>query len=246
MQPNLRSFFIPLVRHEFNRKRGRRRQLMSRSWRLTYFLFFLAIALVLTTYFSFSYQIQLNYIWYIFLGLPWAIFGLSISKITREWSGETVGWWLTIPCSRQTLISAKFVAAFMRSVLIALAAYFLILLFGGYATLISAGLSFKYFGSFAESGIYFVTFDICSFPLAITSGLLYGALVRTKWRPAIPLFWIIWGVGWGMSGSLGLIRPSEQSFQISFALILTVVISWAASWLLLVLTAWLLEKKLDL
>lgn len=246
MQPGLKSVFVPLVRHELNRNRGRRRQRMNRQWRLTYLLFFLMITLVLTTYFSLSYKIQLNYIWYVFFGLPWAIFGLTISRIVREWRGETVGWWLTLPCSRQTLISAKFAAGFMMSILIALAVYVLILLFGGYAALISATLSLKDFGSFAESGLWFFFLDICSFPLAIAFGLLYGTLAQTKWRPAIPLFWIIWSLGWSIGGSLGWIRPSDPSIQLSFTMILTVLISWTISWLLLVLTAWLLEKKLDL
>ncbi|MDD9148356.1 MULTISPECIES: ABC-2 transporter permease [unclassified Sporolactobacillus] len=250
MEPNLKSVLVPLVRHEFRRRHRRRRQWMSKQWQLAYGLFFLAVILILTTYFSLFHTIQLNYIWFVFLGLPWAMFGLSISRIVREWKGETVGWWLTLPYSRQTLILAKFIAGLMRSLLIALAAYVLIFLFGGYATLISASLSLQDFGVFAESGLYFFLLDICFFPLAIAFGLLYGTLIRTKWRPAVPLFWIVLSIGWGMGWSIGdpseWIQASGQSLQIPSLPIPAVLIGWVLSGLLIMLAGWLLEKKLDL
>ncbi|WKB35691.1 ABC transporter permease subunit [Terrilactibacillus sp. S3-3] len=130
--------FIPLVKHEFKRRRdAKRHRMMNKQWRRFYLFFLFIAALIVTTFFSLSYRIHLTAIWNFDWVIPWIIFVLSVGVVKREWANETVGWWLSLPYSRRLLIIAKFWAMVGRGILIAVSAYLLIAIFGGYATLVS-------------------------------------------------------------------------------------------------------------
>lgn len=243
MELNNTHVFLPLLKHELIRRGRRNKGQLTKQWRLIYAISFVISIAVVATYFSMTYQIQLKYIWYVYWSIPFFIFGFGISKISREWNNETVGWWLTLPYPRHTLIMTKFWAVVIRGVLIASAVYVLILAFGAYATWISPKLSFTQFGAFAQFGLVLLLIDICAFPFTSSIGILYGTLKHTKWRPAIPLFWMIWGIGWGVIGPMGWI---QQAFLPTLDIVIIIAIAWIVSCLLLLLAAWLLDQKIDL
>lgn len=237
----LKTLFL----HELKRRRENGRKGINAQWRLVYFFSFIVIAMILTIYFNLIYHVQLKYIWNICWGIPWMIFGLSISLIHREWRNETVGWWLTFPYPRSTLVVAKFWAMLVRGVSLACSILLLIIVFGAFATLVSSTLSFGDFLAFIKSGLIPILLDLAALPLAVGAGLILGTLGRTKFRPAMPLFWIIWGLSWGLSGSAGWFEPLSQ-FKIPIELVAAIIGSWLLTWILILLASWLLEKKLDL
>lgn len=246
MQAIKNQSFSALLRHETRwvRKNGRPR--LSRQWWMIYAIFFLAAALILTTYFSLSYHIEMNYIWSVCWGIPWVVFGFSIAKIRREWGNGTVGWWLALPYSRWKLIAAKFLAMLVRGAAIALLAFVLIILFGAYATLISSSLSFHDFQVFILSGWLPILLDLASLPLLTGLGLLLGILRQSTWRPASILFWVFWGILWSLFSSTGWFQNVYNGRYDPLALFAAVIISGIAALLMLLLSSWLLDKKLDL
>lgn len=250
MLSNENNSLVPLVRHEFRRRRGaKKRRSMNKQWRRFYLGFFIIAALIVSTYLSLSYRIDLKAVWNFDWAVPWIIFGLSIGAVKHEWVGETAGWWLSLPYSRRRLVNAKFFAMVGRGILIAVSAFVLIAIFGGYAALISHSLTFADFQSFILKGSYFLAVVIGLTPLAAGAGITYGVISRSTWRHAIWLFWAIWILSWSIissSGNLGIFVYPFDRYPAYFALFSGIAVSWLISWLLLLLSAYMLERYLDL
>jgi hypothetical protein len=241
-----KHFFSALLHHETSWFRESGKRGMSRQWRMIYTIFFAAVALILTTYFSRSFHLELKYIWNVCWGIPWIVFGISIGKIKREWGNGTVDWWLSLPYSRWKLIAAKFMAMLIRGTGIALLIFVLIILFGAYATLISSNLSFHDFLTFIRSGWLPMLLDLAAFPLMSSLGLTLGVLHQSIWRPAGILFWICWGILWSLGSATGWLVPLYKGDYVLSGVTAAVAVSWLICGLFLYLSAWLLENKLDL
>lgn len=126
----------------------------------------------------------------IFLSFP-----ISLRLLKREWSGNTIGWWLQLPYSRKILLGAKFTAGLIRFLKIATIVLLISLIFWFGGLLISPDIWSQY--SLAESflkliRIYLQILSIC--PLLIVFGMLTVILQKTKFSVIIPFFWVIYGV----------------------------------------------------
>jgi hypothetical protein len=115
----------------------------------------------------------------------------SIAVIKREWSGQTVSWWLTLPYSRSELLLAKLVGVYIR--FLELVAWSIVIL----ALLAAAGMLLNPFlwtipviGSLAVAAVKYYLLIAAASPLAITLGLLLAVIRHSRLSPLIPPIWI--------------------------------------------------------
>ena len=246
------NVFMPLVKHELkwrgNVKKNRRR--MPRAWRLTYFAFFIILVLVFTTYASLNGHIHMDGTWYFTWGLPFVIFGISIGRVNREWQNETIGWWLTLPYSRRQLITTKFVASLLMSLMICAGIFILVTLFGLYVMLLNGGSFRSLAGPFFLSGLKWFLLLISLSPFAASFGTFMGTLSHTKAKPALPLLWV--GL-WAMfplvsmnSSTINFFNERNIGFPFTELILLPILISWILTYILVRLSAYLLDRHLTL
>ncbi|MFT8317698.1 MAG: hypothetical protein ABF651_05415 [Sporolactobacillus sp.] len=243
---NKHSLFFPqLIRHELNSGRWRRKRHQNKAWRITNFVFYLTVALLVTTYFSLKVNLELKYIWNVCWGIPWIAFGISIGNIKIESSEGTIGWWLALPYPRLALISSKFWAMILRSLKIMCFIFLAIIAFAAYAVLISKGLTWNGFQNFLAYGLEPILLTLLALPFMVSVGTLAGVLRVTRWRQAMSMLWVIWGLSWGLGSSTGIftIVNHTRGFIIIGSVFLA---SFVISLILLRIAAWILEKQLDI
>jgi ABC-2 type transport system permease protein len=246
------NVFIPLVKHELKWRRNMRknRRRMPRGWRLTYAAFFLILVLGFTTYGSLNGNIHLEGTWYFTWGLPFMIFGISINRVNREWQNETIGWWLSLPYSRSKLITTKFVASLLMSLLMCIVIFILVTLFGLYVMLLNGNPIGSSEGLFLLSGLKWFLLLIAVSPFAASFGTFMGTLAHTKARPALPLLWVFFWVMFpimGMSGiNFDIFNERSIGFPFTEFIILPILISWILAYILVRLSAYLLDRHLTL
>ncbi|CAM3222093.1 hypothetical protein [Sporolactobacillus spathodeae] len=237
-------FFLPLICHEFNRKRWTRGTGHRSIWRPTNLIFYGLIAIIVLFLLNNKTHFHdLGLIWNVCWGLPWIAFGISIGAIRHELRQDTVGWWLALPYARLTLISSKFWAMMLRSVQIISVIFLAIIAYVAMALLLSQSGSLSAFLHFLQRGIEPVLLDLLVLPLMVSSGLTLGTIFLTRWRHALNKFWVLWGLFWFFFSSFGgytffLTNGQTFFFLISCSLIIAL--------LLLIFSAWLLEHKADI
>jgi ABC-2 type transport system permease protein len=246
------NVFISLIKHELKRRGNikKNRRKLSRGWRLTYAAFFLLLALVFTTYGALNGHIHLEGTWYFTWGLPFMIFGISINRVNREWQNETIGWWLSLPYSRGTLITTKFVASLLMSLMFCFAIYFLVTLFGLYMMLLNGNFIGNLTGIFLLPGLKWFLLLIALSPFAASFGTFMGTLSHTKARPAMVLLWILFWAMFpivGMSGqNFGFFNERNIGFPFTELIFLPILFSWILAYILVRLSAYLLDRHLTL
>src|SRR4051812_10249224 len=90
----------------------------NKQKKLTKFIYagvFVIIGLIFLTKLSLAGKFQPTMLWNILYGLPFAWLAVSRGTMKRELRNNTIGWWLSLPLSRQSLILAKFISACWRS-----------------------------------------------------------------------------------------------------------------------------------
>ncbi|MFX3617688.1 MAG: ABC transporter permease subunit [Sporolactobacillus sp.] len=238
-------FFPQLIRHELKSGYWRRKKSRNKTWRRINFIFYLALALLVTTYFGLKVHLELKYVWNVCWGIPWIAFGISIGNIKIESSEGTIGWWLALPYSRIALISSKFWAMILRSLKIMCLIFLAIIAFAAYAVLISKGLTWNDFQNFLAHGLEPILLSLLALPFMVSAGTLAGVIRLTRWRQAMSMFWVIWGLSWGLGSSTGIysiIRYASELIIIGCFLLASLAISL----LILFIAARLLEKQLDI
>ncbi|MGP0577940.1 ABC-2 transporter permease [Paenibacillus peoriae] len=254
---NSSGLFKDLIRHEFRnkgswRKQGRNR--LPRSWRLVYFSLFLIAAFAISLYFALHNQLELTRLWYVTLGLPYMIIFMGVGSLRREWENDTYGWWLTLPYPRIWLISAKWIAAILQTMVVIL----LLFVVGSlYALFISSTIqpyTFADAASFIVTGLNWFVMIIAFTPLVIALGLLTASTKYSTLRPLNPILWILLMGGGSVfywSGDQGLYEQFDhaqtgQWFPFTWHFPIAVLMSWVTAYALIRLSAYLLEKKLSI
>ncbi len=156
-------------------------------WRL-YVYFFCFLALV-----SLGYAISRGAVGPIALTafIPFLLFPAfvsSIGLIGREWSGQTVSWWLTLPYPRAELLLAKLVGMFIRflkGVAVSVALLALFALAG--ALLYPAAWTAGALGAAAVVAARLYLLIIVISPLAITLGMLIAVTRKSRLSPLTPI-----------------------------------------------------------
>lgn len=252
--------FAPLVRHELKWSRhlniteGKNR--FSR-WTLFYVVLAVAIGIGFFTYAVMQGNFHPQFMWYFTFWLPWMAFGFAIHIVTREWQHNTFGWWLALPYSRMTLITAKFAAILLQASLVYCGLFSVIILLSLYAQLLPGHLPFDMF-AFLLWGFFFFLLFIATFPIMVAVGILIGILTKSRKKPVLPLLgivlWAVWGgfywllsIGEGdknLYTSLSEASPTVY-IPVSPLLVGSIAASWIATWLILAFAAHVLERELD-
>ncbi|MCJ8011887.1 ABC-2 transporter permease [Paenibacillus sp. KQZ6P-2] len=255
------AIFRNLVRHEFKFKGSYKKSSRSQAagkWWLAYSLLILLMLTGTATYYAMHNELQINSIWFVTMGFPYMVFFLSYGCMKREWENETYGWWLTMPYPRLELVSAKWLGSYLKvwvgiiAVFFATSAYVLIL------SMVLPFYTLESVGSFMITGINWLTLVAGLSPIIIALGLLASAVQSSVYRPISPIMWIVFMGGIAMIFQIpdsaisvnmmqqGTGHLKAEWFPYSWELPLFMLLSWILTYALLRLTAYLLEKKLDL
>ncbi|MDB5085626.1 MAG: hypothetical protein JWN30_2512 [Bacilli bacterium] len=259
---NSSSIFWALVRHEWKLKGSWRRQNRSpvtKWWWIIYLSLVIIAALSTATYYAIHETLHLQNLWYTTLGFPYMLFFVGFGILKREWENDTHGWWLTLPYPRHWLIGAKWVAAWLRMLLVVTGLYVLGAL---YATVIALCLSHYTFAdvsSFLLSGLNWFLLIVGFSPFLLAIGLLTAESQFTALRPISPILWVLFMGGGGLmySNTGAWLRGSGMSQQFTDNQpIIFLPFTWqvlafmGASWLIaygIIRTcAYVLDKKLSL
>ncbi|MEC4567637.1 ABC transporter permease subunit [Paenibacillus sp. CMAA1739] len=254
---NSSGLFKDLIRHEFRNKGSWRKQSsnrLPRSWRLVYFSFFLIAAFTISLYFALHNQLELTRLWYVTLGLPYMIVFMGVGTLRREWENDTYGWWLTLPYPRMWLISAKWIAAILQTIVVILILFVVGSIYALFISSIIQAYTFADAASFMIAGLNWFVMIIGFTPLVIAVGLLTASTKYSTLRPLSPILWILLMGGGSIFYWSGDQRIYEQFdrvqnghwFPFTWHFPVAVLISWIVAYVLVRLNAYLLEKKLSL
>ncbi|GAA5347066.1 ABC-2 type transport system permease protein [Planifilum fimeticola] len=242
------SNFWALVKHDFKRRKRRNMQI-PKGWWLAYAGGALAVLLTLTTYAALHGHTYLGPVWFTTFGLPFLSFGMATSLTASEWKNGTAGWWLTLPFSRLRLVTSKFVAALLRSVLIFAVVYCILALFGLYTMALVGPFDPHSAASYLLTGLKWnaLLFSVCPFVTAF--GILFCVLGESRAKPAIPLMWILFSGLWWLLFAHGGVYLHVQTagmpnLSVSPFLFIPIVVSWLLAYGLIRLAAYLLNRHL--
>ncbi len=119
-------------------------------------------------------------------------FIISMSVISREWSAQTVFWWLTLPYPRAELLAAKLVGAYFRFLKIVAWSLIVLAVFAVAGMLLNPALwslSMLVGVAVRTARAYLLTVAVS--PLAVTLGLFLAVTRHSRLRPLIPLIWVL-------------------------------------------------------
>lgn len=254
------NIFIPLLRHEFafrRRQRYSRGAPVSKKWWLIYIAIFLLLLLIFTTWSAMNDAFQLQGIWYMTFALLYIIVIFGFRAVNREWHGNTAGWWLTLPYPRIKLIYAKFVAAWLKVLLLFASSFLLIVLFAAYITLIESQLNGADLMNFVMSGVGWYLLLLVFSPFAVSVSILTSTMSHTELRPFLPIcffiyylitYFIFWAMGLNGAGLYNQFAGIGDVVLFPYPLVIfyPMFAGWIICYLLIHWSAYLLEKKLTM
>ncbi|MGD8191658.1 ABC-2 transporter permease [Brevibacillus ginsengisoli] len=254
--------FWALVRHEFTlkgswRKQGRSR--VTKSWWTIYLALFAIFGVGIVTYFANHHHLELYHLWVVTTGFPYVLIVTGVSMMKREWENETYGWWLTLPYPRVWLVSSKWIALFLRVVVGASLLFALISLYTVFIILVLPQYAWTDVEASVLTGLNLLILVIGFSPFLTSISMLMGSAAYTSLRPLIPLLWLVFmsGIGFFYSGintsllnnlfiKTGAAEDPVISSPFTWEVLVSMVISWVAAFLVIRLCAYLLDRKISL
>lgn len=249
------STFWALVRHEFKIRRCRKKagRSVPGVWWLVYIALAVLAGIGITTYFAIHHTLRLEQLWYAAFGLPYVLFFIGFGNLKLEWENNTFGWWLTLPYSRVRLIGAKWLAGVLRMLVIWVGIYAFAALYASIIALTIEYYTFADVGAFLMTGLKLLLALMGFSPFIIALGLFTSTAHHTVIRPLTPILWglFMWGGGLlmsAMSAGSKMIPVDDENvpafFTQSWGIPVCIVLSWLAAYLIVRLSAYLLEHKL--
>lgn len=245
------NHFFALVKQDMKLRKQRRLE-SSKQWGWFYGAVILIGIIAITTAEAKAGHIQLDtHIWLFSFALPFTAFGNSIGLTKREWKNNTCGWWLSLPFSRQRLVTSKFVAALIRSVLIFAILYCVVSILAMYTMVLTHSFDASVAANFLLAGLKWEALFVLICPFTSACGILYAILGESRLRPAIPLFWLIWAGLWWLSfsrfGHYMALKAmgSAGGLHMMVPIACLMVVSWIVSFLFIQLSAYVLDKQLN-
>ncbi|MBH8599233.1 ABC transporter permease [Thermoactinomyces sp. CICC 10523] len=261
------SLFWFLVRHEYRigsairRGKNEEDQRRRRNQWVIFLPLMMLVWIVLTTYSAMHGKFNMENAWFYTMGLPWAMFPVGAGAIKNEWRNKTEGWWLSLPYSRFKLIAAKFVAAWLKVLIMLAGTYLLAFLYAVYMAFIIGHFHFHFqsVAVFMMIGMAWYSLLLSLSPLLVSLGILRGVLRYTNLRTlhftmtvltvfAAILFYYAIGTFFGNS-NIYLMFTGLGTFDLSpyfFAAAVIILIAIFSSYFVLRCSASILERKLDI
>jgi len=243
---NSQHTFWALVKHDVKLRKDKNR--ISGPWRIAYAVTGLIVLVALTTLEGHRVTFDLSYVWYFTFGLPFMVFGLSISRIVQEWRNATAGWWLSLPMSRLKLVTSKFVASLIHTIKILVRIYCVVAILGLYTMLLNGTLTPHAAIFYLETGIKWNILLFCVCPFVSAFGMLFGAIKMSVIKQAMPILWIVFGGVWWLVFSRDghFLHVSQTNsgalFTMAPSLVYPVLGSWILAYLLVRLAAYVLDR----
>ena len=251
------TVFWKLVHHELystaNRRKNKKLK-FSRNWTVGYWIAIVLLFFLIMTIVKLKTDFQLVNTWFVTLGLPYMIFFWGFGLVKKEWDNETQGWWLTLPYTRTTLLGAKLVANMLQICLVLLSLFILSLIYSFYLELIQGAFNGQEMVHFIIIGLnWFILLGLFS-PFIMSLGQFLAIANFTAIRVIMPILWFIFmGIGsvfyWGIPlfNQLFAQMAGEKAvtfFPYSYVVFIPIFISIVCSFLILKLSAYLLDKKI--
>lgn len=195
------SVFWALVRNDL--KHGRHHSRPGQTWRKFYAALAILFGVIMYTWAVLKGVIKVEFVLlYLpaFLILP-IVFGWQGLK--REWGSGTAGWWLALPYSRRVLLGAKATAGFLRFLRVILSLLIVIFLLALEAVLLRSDLYGNMLSEALRPAMISSLTALILSPLSLLLGITLGVLQSSKWRPALPLFWLLIIIAVNVSDNLG-------------------------------------------
>ncbi|MGG0811482.1 ABC transporter permease subunit [Paenibacillus alvei] len=187
---DLRAMFF-LAKDELKR-RSHKAKSNNNKWALVYWAIGIILLFVFIT--MNAKHFEPNSILIITIGFPYMTFVLGYGLVKREWKNGTIGWWLTLPYSRSTLILSKwFVSSFMSFTFYVMA-WLAMQLFVIYALLVKGTLSLAMYGVFLEESMIWYGIIMLTIPVMSAFGILTSIVSRSSLKPLTPILWIVYGL----------------------------------------------------
>ncbi|MCY9515800.1 ABC transporter permease [Paenibacillus apiarius] len=178
-----------LVKDELKRRKSKKDHA---KWRLFYLA--AGIVLLLTVTAFFANKVKPMGFMFITFGLPYMSFMLAYSLVKKEWKNGTLGWWLSLPYSRSTLILSKYAASLCVVFLIFTAAWLITLFFYVYATIWQGSFEVAGLLSFMSGSSVWYLFVLAVIPFMNAFGLFTSIAGQSRLKPLTPLLWMIYGL----------------------------------------------------
>lgn len=249
-----RKAFMYLLFHEIKWSQKPRTR-NYRKWWVIYSILGLVLLWISSTFLIFSKGFEPIYLFYMLFSFPFVFFGISIGSIAREKKNGTMGWWLSLPYSRGSLLLVKYLGQIIRAALILALITAALLLFTLYTYAIHHANQEFTFADAARIAVHIYLFLILYLPFVVALGTLMGALSQSLYKPAMALVGLIMGLSYSWLPSLGMTTSSNvdwthpsivNGFTLDEKALLVMIVSWLLAGTALVVSSWLLEKKLSL
>ena len=208
--------FWALVDNSRKPRRNRTHQL-SLWWKL-YSALFILLAAAGLAYSIYSGAIgPFSLLAFVPAFLLFVAFFSASSRIAREWRGQTISWWLTVPCSRLELLSAKMLGAMIH--LIKIAGSSIVVL----ALLAIGGILFRpdiwTVPAINAAAIMFLELYLLTIiisPLAMALGMLFAVIIRSRLKPLSPFIiaFVVSAVIAGQNYLLPIFGQVDESAQL--------------------------------
>ncbi|SDW27252.1 hypothetical protein SAMN05444487_102118 [Marininema mesophilum] len=162
---------------------------MPKKWITIYGALALVIVAGIATYLGIQGETKFKEIWYFNWGMLFWATARAGKSVQKEWDNETAGWWLSLPYSRGTLLTAKFFVNLIRWVKTSAVIYIALFIFILYVMALE-GKGSEIFDVLVKGGQWYVLFISLS-PFAIGVGILNWVIRKSMFRPMFPLLWIL-------------------------------------------------------
>ncbi|HET7577967.1 MAG TPA: ABC transporter permease [Bacillales bacterium] len=239
--------FLQLVKQDLIKRK--RRRLIPRQWWMAYLAMILLIAIAAATYVAMRGNMDFHKMWFFASALPIVALGITAGQTAREWKNHTIGWWLSLPISRGMLIASKFCAGLIRAVTVLIIAYLAISLFGLYMVCLAGQFQADAYLLFLTKGVEWFALLICTFPFMAALGQLFTIIKNTLARPVLPLLWgllfLIWGLGSSTFSNFFTIDETTR-ISLSVSIFYPIAASWIAAFMMICLSAYLLDRHVSL
>ncbi|GGE56871.1 hypothetical protein GCM10011391_39730 [Pullulanibacillus camelliae] len=257
------SLFWKLVRHEMNltgdRSKEKKRQ-FKRGWKIGYALVMLLLFFIGTTLLIKTTDFRLSNTWYFTFGLPYMVFFIGFGHAKREWSNDTLGWWLSLPYSRLALIGAKYVANLIQCLMILAAILVVGFIYVVYIAAITSSFNWPMIGQFMILGCNWMLLIALACPILIGLGQFLAISQYTNLRVITPILWFCFmGLGSMVYWSGGFFESKGNNIYIQFSgdqsvtffpfstiFIGFIILGWVLIYFVIRLTAYLIDRKLSL
>lgn len=244
---NAQSRFWALVKHDLKMRRQRSMRVSGR-WRMAYFIAVALFVVIFTSLEGRHVTFDLSFAWYFTFGLPFMVFGLSTGRIVQEWKNGTAGWWLTLPMSRMQLVMAKFLSSLLHTVFVLACIYCVVAILGLYTMTLNGTLTTVVAGHFLLVGLMWMAGIVCVSPIVAAIGALFGIIIQSTIRQALPLFWItvggLWWLLFNHNGNFLHMTSTGNAVGVTLSplLICLVVASWLVAYILILVASRVLDR----